>query len=72
MSRQDATDDQDDSQDDSPVYLTLTRPRCPDCGCPEFHAYRTVKNGMEGSDDDSKTRYSYCLKCKRRVVIVVE
>ena len=66
---QDATAD---DQDDSPCYLSLVRPRCPDCGCPDFRAYKTVRNGMEGSGDDSKVRYSHCLKCNRPVVIVVE
>ena len=67
---QDAADDQD--QDDGPCYLTLVRPRCPDCGSPNFRAYKTARNGAEGSDDDSKVRYSRCLKCHRPVVIVVE
>ena len=51
---------------------TLTRPRCPDCGCPRFHAYKSVRNGEPGSDDDSLTRYSRCLDCGRKVVVVVE
>ena len=68
--RHDAT--VDEHQDGKPVYLTLVRPRCPWCHSPDFRTYRTVRNGMEGSDDDSKTRYARCLQCRRRVVIVVE
>ena len=62
----------DDGRSEGPCYLTLVRPRCPSCGCPRFHAYKTVKNGTPGSDDDSLTRYSKCADCGRRVVVVVE
>jgi transposase-like protein len=50
-----------------PEYLTLVRPRCPECNSPNFRAYRTNDNG-----DGSKTRYSICQECGRRVVIIVE
>ena len=43
----------DDGRSEGPCYLTPGRPRCPSCGCPRFHAYRTVKNGTPESDDDS-------------------
>jgi ribosomal protein S27AE len=59
-------------QDASPCYLTLVRPRCPSCGCPRFRAYKTVRNGTPGSDDDSLTRYSRCVDCGQRVVMVIE
>ncbi len=58
-----------DDPDGKPVYLTLIRPRCPSCGCPRFHAYKTIR---DGNGDDGITRYSFCLDCGRRVVIVVE
>ncbi len=68
---QDAT--ADEHQDGKPVYLTLTRPRCPGCNSPRLLAYKSVKNGMaDDADDDSLTRYCRCDDCGRRVVVVVE
>jgi len=65
---QDATaDEHQDAQDGKPVYLTLTRPRCPRCHSAHLRAYKTMDNG-----DDSLTRYSRCVDCGRRVVVIVE
>ena len=73
MSRHDATTGQ--HQDARPVYLTLTRPRCPDCGCPRFQAYNVVKidgDGTDRPDDGRRVRYSHCANCGRNVVITVD
>ena len=46
------------------IDITFTRPRCPACGLPRFHADHSVSLGDE---NDTIIRTSYCLDCGQRV-----
>jgi hypothetical protein len=49
-----------------PTYVYCRRPRCP-CGSARLRSYRSLDNG-----DGSRTKYSRCLECGRRLVLVLE
>jgi DNA-directed RNA polymerase subunit M/transcription elongation factor TFIIS len=67
MCRKTAGPSPNNAERDQPEYVYTQRPRCPICGSPRLKAYKTRKNG-----DDSVTRYSKCLACGRRLILVVE
>ncbi len=51
----------------APVYVYITRPRCPWCEHDRLLAYRSRRES-----DGSTTRWSRCVKCKRTCIVVVE
>ena len=53
---------------DNPMrYVYIARPRCPVCESVEVRPYKTIKNG-----DGTKGRYTRCLSCGARFIVVVE
>lgn len=54
-------------QRESPTYVYVQRPHCPDCGGVRLLAYKSIRQ-----PDSSTTRYTKCADCGRRVILVVE
>ena len=49
------------------LYVSFVRPRCPTCGSVHLRAYKTCNNG-----DATLTRYSHCLDCREKIILIVE
>jgi DNA-directed RNA polymerase subunit M/transcription elongation factor TFIIS len=49
-------------------YIIVTRPRCPTCGSPNLHPYKSRTE----RDSGIATRYVRCRQCEYRFSLIVK
>lgn len=56
------------THDTASRYVFAERPKCPACHATRLRAYRTTRN----DDDGTLTRYTRCLICGQKFLLILE